>query len=55
MRAVAKEGKLIPRLMLPLPLSCDNGQIDGAAAGRVLEALHNRPFALPGDNDNASC
>ena len=53
MRAMVTEGKVIPRLMLPLSLSYDHRVIDGAAAGRFMEALRNHLLKLTGDNDAA--
>ncbi|GGO50357.1 2-oxoacid dehydrogenases acyltransferase (catalytic domain) [Roseovarius pacificus] len=54
MRPMVQDGdKVLPRLMLPLSLSYDHRVIDGAAAGRFMEALRNRLLELPGDNNGA--
>lgn len=48
-RPVVRAGEIVARLMLPLSLSYDHRVIDGAAAGRFMNALHERLDALPGD------
>lgn len=53
-RPMVHQGKVAPRLMLSLSLSYDHRVIDGAAAGRFMEALCNHLLALPHDNSNAS-
>lgn len=48
-RPVAHAGDVAVRLMLPLSLSYDHRVIDGAAAGRFMNALQARLASLSGD------
>lgn len=53
-RPVVRGGKVVPRLILPLSLSYDHRVIDGAAAGRFMDALRNRLIKAFGSKDDES-
>jgi len=44
---VVQDDKIVPRLILPLSLSYDHRVIDGAAAGRFMEAVCTRLREMP--------
>lgn len=52
-RPVVLGDKVVPRLMLPLSLSYDHRVIDGAAAGRFMDALRNRLNSISSDKGAA--
>jgi pyruvate dehydrogenase E2 component (dihydrolipoamide acetyltransferase) len=50
-RAVVQDGKIAARLILPLSLSYDHRVVDGAAAGRFMDALRRRLTEMPATSE----